>query len=267
MPISFLEHNTPLTSDPLLKGRLLLREFASHRYGVFKESGFRSDFAYPPFASLPGLPIGVQQPQLSTQHKLRATEFNGTQEQQQQLHHDVRGFDENWNECSFDTSPASGLPLPHAARCVPYLTRAPNNTQNGHISSFNLMSSDPFSYTDAWRTGGTNSRLIESLGANQALPLLWRDFAPSSDGSPQIKWHFCGENFPQVSAQTQAMGSQQQLPQQEQNKKQMSLSQLKESQWFEHNQRAMNKQNKMCQERSAMDVIRSHEDFRRAPFR
>lgn len=233
MPISFLEQASALAADAKLKARLLVREFASHRYGIFKESGFRADLAYPPFASLAGLAPASA----ASAHQWRARlapsllaelapEVNASDSRPPANDNIVRGFDEHWAECAFDTAPTSGLPEPRAAHCAPYLTRAPA------AASFNLMSSDPFAYAP--------------LGPGGAEPVAqWRDVAETA------RWHFCGDNFPAGESQQAQQGPNKRKP----------------AAWFEHNQRATNKQNKMCAERSALDVIRSSDDFRRAPFR
>ena len=242
MPISFLGQS--YSAEAKLKARQLVREFASHRFGLFKESGFRSDPMYPTFASVAGLDAGraaagrwawaasaLNRTSLETSSAAANETGSGS---------NLRGFDQNWTECQFNTSPASGLPAsPQAAQCAPYLVGRPNQAQS---ISFNLMSSDPFSYADL-------SQLRQASLASQPLPLQWRELAEAA------KWHFCGDNF---AATTAASGQQQQVA---------GGSPASPAPWFEHNQRATNKQNKMCAERSALEVIKSSEDFRRTPFR
>lgn len=259
MPISFLERNesAPLSGepkqqqqqqhqqrhqlqDPKLKARLLAREFAAHRYGLFKESGFRNDFMYPPFASLAGLSLaGAGKQRLN--RTLLAGESTSATDWPAEL--TLKGFDADWNECAFDTQPASGLPTSQAAGCVAYLTRVgpPSSSSSAGVSqpqSFNLMSADPFSHAD----------LSARFGQQQQRPLEWRELADS------IKWHFCGDNFAAPASngdQTTATGT--------------IVNRHQES--YAHNQQANNKQNVLCQERSAMEVIKASEDFKRAPFR
>lgn len=228
MPISFLEQQqSGAQENAKLKARLLVREFASHRFGVFKESGFRNDPMYPPFASLAGLSLHNQSTLLQRAAS-RLESINSTG--------NIRGFDENWNECAFETSPASGLPQPQSMSCAPYLVRAPTE------SSFNLMSADPFSYKPVSPTRGPSQ---------QQVPLSWRDISESA------KWHFCGDNFPALNGPVQLIDA---------NSKASSAAaggnraaQLSHP----HNQLTINKQNIMCNERSAMDIIKQNEDFKR----
>lgn len=264
MPISFLEETSsssssvassssapspttagqPQAVDVRLKARQLAREFASHRFGVFKESGFRNDLMYPPFSSLAGL--GAQ-PTLArwavpaaasnrTSGAQNASQWQPMDEPQQLMESSqLRGFDEAWNECPFDTQPSSGLPA--NAQCLPYLASTTTTTATSPkaaASSFNLMSSDPFAYLD---------------GPAKASVASWRQLNANSE----VKWHFCGQNFapPAHLAEPGTPAT-------------SDGNQLRPSPvWFEHNERAPNKQNKMCQERSALDVIRSSDDFRR----
>lgn len=299
MPISFLEQNQAI--EPRLKARMFVREFASHRYGIFKESGFRYDYMYPPFASLPGLPTAVagistvfqrnnrnktnplnQQGQLALigeqanyyqqQHNVSAGGQQTNSNNNDQLQASIRGFDEFWNECSFETSPASGLPTSNSINCSPYLTKqatetgssgSGNKQQQSGLStgpSFNLMSTDPFSYADL------SSREAQARLTNQPLPVEWRDLSGGtssasvgSSSSESVKWHFCGENFPLLdpSMMTSSMLTHEQ----------QFNNRLQKGQNLAHNQLATNKQNVMCNERSALDVIKSSEDFRRTPFR
>lgn len=239
MPISFLEQrNQPL--DPKLKARLLVREFASYRYGIFKESGFRADPMYPPFSSLAGLPAAAARRPLNRTH-LNLVEGaslgnqSGASGEQPQAN--IAGFDEHWNECSFDTQPQSGLPAAHALNCAPFFTRSSPQPSAG---SFNLMSADPFSHVE--RDPNQASQL-----ANQAQPIEWRDLADSA------RFHFCGDNFPPAATPSPGGGE--------------PASGAAHKQSFSHNQLATNKQNVMCNERSAMEVIKSNDDFRRSPFR
>lgn len=304
MPISFLEQNLPI--EPRLKARMFVREFASHRYGIFKESGFRYDYMYPPFASLPGLPTsgtaaGVsalrnnnsnsnsnrnktnllnQQGQLALiveqasqqQHNASGSQANSNE----QLQASIRGFDEFWNECGFETSPASGLPTSNSINCSPYLTKPStaegfgSRQQSSSASSpysFNLMSTDPFSYADL------SSREAQARLTSQPLPVEWRDLSASSSASggsssDSVKWHFCGENFPLLdpsaaSSSSSASASASSLLTNEQQ----FNNRAQKGQNLAHNQLATNKQNVMCNERSALDVIRLSEDFRRTPYR
>ena len=318
MPISFLDQQQQQPQQPTgagaasssksisqldvrLKARQFVREFASHRYGIFKESGFRGDSMYPPFSTVAG--FSAQQAQQSLlvglhqfkQHNNRTTAPgleqllaggepvwpNGTaaaaagaldtdeESATQLLQAHLRGFDEHFNECPFETSVASGLPAnAQAAKCMPYLIRVPQAAS----TSFNLMSSDPFSYTDLRQQqqlaaaagsgdAGVGVSSEQSIG-HGTLPVQWSELAD------QARWHFCGENFP-------LSGSASQQQQQEQQQQHNSLAQLNNGPGrkvapmvhYEHNQRATNKQNTMCQERSALDVIRASDDFKRAPSR
>lgn len=286
MPISFLEQNQPI--EPRLKARMFVREFASHRYGIFKESGFRYDYMYPPFASLPGLttPAGGattgmfalrnrnktnqqllnQQGQLALigeTSSLLSSHQTNHQNNIEQLQASIRGFDEFWNECSFETSPTSGLPTSNSINCAPYLTKHTEEVgqkQSAPPSSFNLMSTDPFSYADL------SSREAQARITNQPLPLEWRDLSgvsSSSTSSPSesVKWHFCGENFTPIdNSPSGSLTTNEQQLQQFSNRLQRGLN-------LAHNQLATNKQNVMCNERSALDIIKLSEDFRRTPFR
>lgn len=268
MPVSFLEQNAPM--DARLKARQFVREFASHRYGLFKESGFRSDFAYPPFSSMPGLdasrlaasskwawlaasrePTGAATSNGSvSQQSTTNNAFGNQQQQQHDEQQQLRGFDDHWQECQFETSPASGLPAnAHAANCAPYLVTKPAGSSS---SSFNLMSADPFSYVDVAAERPAGAQL-----ANQSLPVHWRELENST------RWHFCGENFPLSPPLAANAGQQPPTPM---AGAEPVVGHRTTNNWFEHNQRAMNKQNRMCAERSALDVIRASEDFRRAPF-
>lgn len=219
VPISFLEQRNSAAQaaagDARLKARQLVRELAAHRYGVFKESGFRYDYMYPPFSALAG----------ANAASLNRSELAAPAQP-------IRGFDERWQTCEFDAQRASGLPAPHAINCAPYQT----GTTTQPVS-FNMMSADPISYAE--------------LGARkQPMPLEWARDGLADGGA---KWHFCGDssNFFATTSDTAANNSTQQQQQQ----------------YFAHNQLASNKQNVMCNERSALDVIRSHDDFRRAPSR
>lgn len=296
MPISFLEQNQPI--EPRLKARMFVREFASHRYGIFKESGFRYDYMYPPFACLPGLTVPAsgttvfalrnrnktnqllnQQGQLAligetnSSHQMMqphngSNASSGGQMNQnniEQLQASIRGFDEFWNECSFETSTNSGLPTSNSINCAPYLTKQTEQEvgqkQSSQPSSFNLMSSDPFSYTDL------SSREAQARITNQPLPLEWRDLSgggssssSSSAGSESVKWHFCGENFTPIDNSPSGSLTTNEQQQQFSNRPQRGLN-------LAHNQLATNKQNVMCNERSALDIIKLSEDFRRTPFR
>lgn len=266
MPISFLESNQNNQIDVKLKGRLLMREFASHRYGLFKESGFRSDPMYPPFSSLPGHPTATQtgsKQHQSGKSKVGQNSWSPSMQldattlmvNQSSPNIQLRGFDPQWNECPFDTTPSNGLPASHALQCYPYLVRpagANENWPNGELSSFNMMSSDPFSYVEL--VGPTVSHY---RSGEVASPIEWRDLVSGSgDNSSSPKWHFCGEQFtssPSSSRPQVPIGGQQ--------------ARLSNQSYRHHNQLALNKQNIMCNERSAMDIIRLSEDFRRAPFR
>lgn len=256
MPISLLETTSQL--DVKLKARLLMREFASHRFGLFKESGFRSDPMYPPFSSLPGHP--AQQQAKSPQSRARpqnswsaSMQLDATSLVNQSAGGgpslQMRGFDPQWNECSFDTMPANGLPAGHALQCAPFLVRPDNWSASGaEPSSFNLMSSDPFSYLAA---GASN----HFRAGEQAAPLEWRDLASAPDNSSGAQWHFCGDQFQWPSPLGRAANLSRPPPAGSQAAR------------HPHNQLALNKQNIMCNERSAMDVIRASDDFRRAHFR
>ena len=260
MPISFLAQSQQ-APDSSLAARLFVREFAAHRYGLFKESGFRNDPMYPPFSSLAGFP---QQSRPSW----RANRTSGpaslelagesptggfNQSAREQLSGSVRGFDQNWNECSFETNAASGLPAQHALACAPYLART--SASSGDLAqgvSFNLMSADPFSHAELAARG----RL---LGQQQARPVEWRELSESA------RWHFCGDQFAQPAGRQVSgaeLAKQPALAQQQQQQQQQQVASS-----FAHNQLTSNKQNVMCNERSAMDVIRSSEDFKRTQFR
>lgn len=262
MPISFLEQTSQL--DARLKARQLVREFASHRFGVFKESGFRNDPMYPPFVSLPGFGLApaeakrrpltggnrtlvLAQPQPSALILDNAEQFAANQSAARRgAGAAVRGFDEHWNPCAFETTPANGLPVGQAATCLPYLARtAESGQQQQH--SFNLMSTDPFSLLDL---AAINRPPI----ASGTQPLEWRDLADSA------RWHFCGDNFP-VTSPLEPAGSGSAGPQP------AELAPRLQRQSFAHNQLAANKQNVMCQERSAMEIIKASDDFHRTPFR
>lgn len=302
MPISFLEQQT---LDVRLKARLLVREFASLRYGIFKESGFRSDFMYPPFASLPGVPQAratLKPPSNSNNRSSSTPQFalildntmsssssgvdpptlNQT-EAGLAISGDssslIRGFDQHWRECNFDTAPSSGLPTQNSINCAPYLTKTtPTNSnaadqqqqqQQRAPLSFNLMSADPFSYADS-QTAGDNRK--HELDGQVLEPIEWRDLAAND----AAKWHFCGQNFvapansllatsDPSSSSSLSFGS---LPTaSEQVKVQQRSQQQQQLHSFVHNQLATNKQNVMCNERSALEVIKSSDDFRRTPFR
>lgn len=281
MPISFLEPKQQSSAstgqhlDVRLKARQLVREFASHRFGIFKESGFRNDFMYPPFVSLAGFGSGSPS---GPRSRLAANRSLLAQAQPTAIVLDnvdlaanrtggdnVRGFDQNWNECTFDTAPGSGLPTGKSAACLPYLaaTVAPGGEQQQanniaqQYHSFNLMSTDPFSYADL--------AAINKLPASGSQPIEWRDLADSA------RWHFCGDNFPPA---TSSPGSANNSPIQTPTNNELATGREapgEAARWqrqsFAHNQLAANKQNVMCQERSAMEVIRASEDFRRTPFR
>lgn len=244
MPISFLDRapaGQPAPDGVRLKARQLVREFASHRYGIFKESGFRSDFMYPPFSSLPGLQAGGgggAGPTNQSEAALLAFELafeNGTSA------HELLGFDQRLEQCSFDSSSSTGLPLPgSAANCLPYLVRAPNAP-----SSFNLMSADPFAHAPEPRAPRAGQATAVDEALQGAKPLHWNEQL-----AELVSWHFCGESLappPPTSAEQGLTGK-------------ARASQPPAH--FVHNQRPSNKQNKMCQERSALDVIRAHDDFR-----
>lgn len=249
MPVSFLEDRNEL--DPKLKARQLVREFASHRYGVFKESGFRHDFMYPPFSSLAGVrapasSVARQQPLGQSRQNLVQTlstlvEANApsTTNNNNDNHNEttIRGFNERWQDCPFETVPASGLPTGRSIACAPYLSAGQATSGAGQRPaaprSFNLMSSDPFAY-----------KLPASGAGSGPLPYEYRELA---DG---LAWHFCGENFGPASS----------APADEPVKAQAAG-------WFAHNQLATNKQNIMCHERSTLDVIKSSDDFRRTQYR
>lgn len=274
MPISFLEQNQQ-SIDVKLKARQLIREFASHRYGIFKESGFRYDPMYPPFSSLAGLANANYNQSFSSsfsrqqhEHRLKAraaymtaTDSTGlvANQSNNSAELNIRGFDENWQECSFETNPASGLPTQSSMNCVPYLCKAnTDNITNNNLSqssgnfqappSLNLMSTDPFSY-------GTGSNAKQ-----QQQPVEWRDLADST------KWHFCGDNFAPSSELLSSFGN-------TGGRLSSAASDLQQQQKanhiksFPHNQLTTNKQNIMCHERSAMEVIKSSEEFRRNTFR
>lgn len=246
MPISFLEQSSSALGNPIedsrLKARLLVREFASHRYGIFKESGFRHDPMYPAFSSLAGLNLSAEAAPTRSRLTVNSSEqllgaTNGHQAA------NIRGFDESWNECPFETSPASGLPTAQAAGCAPYLTKGAHSEP----LTFNLMSSDPFSYKQTL-----------AAAAAKSTPLDWKDIA---DGA---KWHFCGENFPPAQPAGPGQPTDQGKPAGKphpQNQQQQQQHQLANNPNHPHNQLAINKQNVMCAERSAMDVIRQSGDF------
>ena len=229
MPVSFLEaaaqRQQTIADDARLKARQLVREFAAYRFGLFKESGFRGDFMYPTFSALAGA---------ETRPNQLAGAANRTVAGDEPL--ELRGFDANWAPCNFDASHSSGLPAnAQAAQCAPYLARwagsgaAPNAT-NAH--SFNLMAADPFAI------GAQRPQQQEDV-------LHWLDVADSA------KWHFCGENFAPTAVSGGAEQATQQQPQ--------ARAQAKA---FAHNEKTANKQNKLCSERSALDVIKSSDDFR-----
>lgn len=239
LPITFLEDRNEL--DAKLKARQLVREFASYRYGLFKESGFRHDFMYPPFSALAGLRAPAwspQQPQSSARPNLVHT-LSTLVEQvyaDQTNETATRGFDPRWQECPFETSPGSGLPSARAQACAPFLSR--NSSQAGPVRqprSFNLMAADPFAYGTPTSTG------------SGIQPLEYRDLAES------VSWHFCGQNF---ASQASAAG---------QNDEPASTKPSRAE--FVHNQLATNKQNILCHERSALEVIRSSDDFRQTQYR
>lgn len=215
---------------------------------------------YPTFASLPGLSAATSNATLALRNKnktlinqqvqLALIAENQQQQVNQTNHHpdqpqaSVRGFDELWNECSFDTSPASGLPTGASTNCAPYLTKV--NTVDGFKPagsghSFNLMSADPFSYADL------SSREAQARLTNQPLPVEWRDLAGSGASESSVKWHFCGENFVPLSDS--------------------EISNRPQRAHLAHNRLATNKQNIMCNERSALEVIKLSDDFSRTPFR
>lgn len=314
MPISFLEQSSSQSNsqqqlDVRLKARQLIREFASHRYGIFKESGFRNDFMYPPFVSLPG--SGVAGSSLTSQRRPSSGGFaslyhasnrtgllahalildnvdssqsfststnqttgaarnvnsaqnnpnnnNNNHNNNRNAATNVRGFDENWNECSFETTPANGLPTPQSTTCLPYLARLTNGAtelatpalQLNH--SFNLMSTDPFSYVDL--------SSINKQSATGAQPLEWtRDLADSA------RWHFCGENFPLPAGLQGVNSGESGVGQATISNGELAPPRI-QRQSFAHNQLAANKQNVMCQERSAMEVIKASDDFHRSHFR
>lgn len=274
MPVSFLEQQSPMSAR--LKARQLVREFAAHRYGIFKESGFRHDPMYPPFSSLAGLPAPLNQSRRALARAYLDLPLSSTGQSQNQSQSgdglgepevaavNIRGFDENWNECAFETNPANGLPAGNVAMgCMPYLSKTGDS---GPLpSSFNLMSSNPFSYGLAESAG---SRQLGAAGfrqlagaSQQAQPVEWRELAESAS------WHFCGENFPASQPLTgsgPASGSSKQLGELQQHQQ---GGQRPSRAAFPHNQLTSNKQNVMCQERSAMEVIKASEDFRRNSFR
>lgn len=270
MPISFLEQDTnsngngneKQSNDPRLKARLLVREFASHRYGLFKESGFRNDFMYPPFASLAGLSLSSQRTNLFPNR----TMSSGDDHQQQTANgsasgvgsgndwladYSLRGFDSDWNECSFDTQPESGLPTSQSAGCLPYLTRLSPTQSDKSSSSFNLMSADPFSHADL------SARFVQQ---QQQRPVEWRELADS------VKWHFCGDNFA-TPAQLRSTPVSNDLTVAAAATTTQSGTNQNRQESYAHNQLANNKQNVLCQERSAMEIIKASEDFKRPTFR
>lgn len=305
MPISFLEQNPTVPIETRLKARQFVREFASLRYGVFKESGFRNDYTYPPFSSVPGLTASVAsqgssgssstgsgsrsgrwawltgssqeqpQPQRTNNvlsHQLNGRTFGSTIEfvaagnaSAPATTPTLRGFDDQWQECTFDASPESGLPATaHAAACAPYLIASGSTGTGAQQSqqqpmSFNLMSSDPFSYLDL-----SAQRSASAALAQQPAPLCWRDIAE------QTKWHFCGENF---AAPIALVNSNNNIGTNGLHANSISglvtsSAQQQQPIWLaEHNQRAINKQNRLCAERSALDVIRASDDFRRSSYR
>ena len=272
MPISFLDQqqqpqqqqqaqSPPKQSnrqvlDSRLKARQFVREFASHRFGVFKESGFRSDFMYPAFSSVAGLSQQLEASNAGGWQRWARWMANGTQLEQaganrselQQEDHSggsgtLRGFDEHFRECKFETSPASGLPAnAQAANCLPYLVRADKS-----LSSFNLMSSDPFSYATAAAAAS------ETGAAPAEPPVQWDELFA------QTRWHFCGENFASNPSGQPAPLSAGQQADAYQPSSPLANNRLVQ---HEHNQRAANKQNKMCQEKSVLEVIRMSDDFR-----
>lgn len=239
MPISFLEESAPANSNQInpnsnrnsnqmqapsldvkLKARLLLREFASHRYGLFKESGFRGDPAYPPFTSLPGQAAGggPRAPANQRQHQRSASQWEASQApaltwhhlnssgaqlapDQQQAPFQMRGFDAQWNECSLETQAATGMPARHALECAPFLVRA--NCESGahargpgaadpqlQLGGFNLMSADPFSYVGAHQRHAPSGAFATAAAC---APLDWSELAGADGSGP--KWYFCGEQF------------------------------------------------------------------------
>jgi len=310
MPISFLEEPQV---DEKLRARQFVREFASHRWGLFKESGFRSDYMYPPFSSLAGLPSGVSKwrwsnasadaPPLGPGYQNHSGAFlveqldevgqqhqgGGAADEPSGVGAYLRGFDDQWRECKFETSSQSGLPAVNAQNCLPYLAVGHQRQQQSRAGqqgreqqqqqqqSFNLMSADPFSYSAPALSANLDSSSSAAFQLppssqpqpqqHQALPASlahWRQLAESAS------WHFCGENFPALSQNQLANGGQQQMQQLQQTQQQQSLmdaQQSRQSNWFEHNQRTANKQNKLCHERSAFDIIKSSDDFKRIPSR
>lgn len=309
MPITFLEEassSAPTDSssataeriDERLRARQFVREFASHRWGLFKESGFRSDYMYPPFSALAGLPAtkwnstgsnADSQPYLayynqSTEQQQQQQQLDEQQQQQQNSdasQQTLRGYDDLWRECKFETSTSSGLPLVNAQNCLPYLTgtstmaaavaSAASTSTSANSQSFNLMSADPFSYSHQQSTSSADPNIAFQLPNGARLPppsvAQWRQLADTA------RWHFCGENFASTStmpaAAAAAHSSRLQMANAAQQQQQQNELQAasRQANWFEHNQRSLNKQNKLCHERSAFDVIKSSDDFRRLPAR
>lgn len=316
MPISFLEEQPQV--EERLRARQFVREFASHRWGVFKESGFRSDPMYPAFSGLAGLSLDggaaslalLQARSASLQRRnasvpaadylLWALSNNLNQSASEQLVLDeqrqqelggansgpttasFKGFDDQWNECRFETAPSSGSPAANAQKCLPFLVsnsneaQAASEQQQQQQHSFNLMSADPFSYaSQSMATQNSNSDgLTPSLEPNLQLAAKlpasltnWRQLASSA------RFYFCGENFPAPAANqlpasgVGASGSNvNQLQHQQQNQIQPQLQAGKQMEQ-QHKQSTVNKQNKLCHERSALEVIKSSNDFRKLPFR
>lgn len=241
MPISFLEqsknqHQTHHQMEAKLKARLLLREFASHRFGIFKESGFANDQIYPSFSSLAGKSASLNATSLLDSSMLLQSAANDSQHEQLLAH--LKGFDQHWQECNFLTSPSTGLPLPASANCLPYLAKSAAKLTAS--SSFNLMSVDPFTH---WDSSGAAQRASKLSGGIE--PLDWRDLHHSTS------WHFCGQNFATATNSKLEFSEENQL----------------QTRHLAHNQLASNKQNVMCNERSALDVIKANDDFRSGSFR
>lgn len=233
VPASFVA-NSDLPAK--LKARALWRELAAYRYGIFKESGFRHDPLYPPFASTPGFATPADRPD--------ATEDNGNDNDSLRPPLDnllfasraglfaVAGFDESLGECGFETAPSSGLPLAKSANCLPLFVEARNESARPvhALQSLNLMNADPF----LWLPAAHKPALV----------------AASAQLLDAVSFHFCGQNLANIGRQQQPTSGHSKAPQ---------------SAHFEHNSRAQNKQNLMCGERSALDVIRSHDDFKSPP--
>lgn len=260
MPISFLDQQQiggqQQEHDSRLKARQLAREFAAYRFGIFKESGFVSDFMYPPYSSVAGLPSPTNRSSLPSESSSSfKTSNSSTKSAEAPIELDqLRGFDAELRECNFETSSSSGLPTgPESAACLPYLIRAPTAP-----ISLNLMSADPFSYGPIQQPASSSAVSMNSTA--NVRPIQWGERL-----ARLTSWHFCGENFQTFNENPNGSGNKATTQQQQQQ--QLEQDKPNRVAHFEHNQRASNKQNKMCQERSALEVIRNSNDFRQTQFR